>query len=355
VAAAAADLTNNFTDFRGPKVGGAVTPDTLFRGDTPGDLVGPYISQFLLTDIPYGTLTISQRQSTVAKGSNDFLTIFSDWLDVQNGDDPNPNLPTETRYIQTARDLATYVHFDALYEAYLNACLILLGMNAPFDAGNPYNFSQNQMGFGTYGGPHILTLVTEVATRALKAVWFQKWFVHRRLRPEEFGGRIEAQRLGLAQFPMIDQEILNSPVLDDIFNQFGSHLLPQAFTEGSPTHPAYGSGHATVAGACVTILKAWFDESFVLPGPVLVPDVAGTALVPDPTSPPLTVGGELNKVAANIGNARNMAGVHWRTDFTEPFKLGEAIAIGVLQDQKQTANEDATFTLTRFDGTTIAI
>jgi len=32
------------------------------------------------------------------------------------------------------------------------------------------------------------------------------------------------------------------------------HLLPMAFPEGSPIHPAYGAGHATVAGACVTIL-----------------------------------------------------------------------------------------------------
>jgi hypothetical protein len=45
------------------------------------------------------------------------------------------------------------------------------------------------VGFGTFGGPHILALLTEVSTRALKAVWYQKWLVHRRLRPEEFGGR----------------------------------------------------------------------------------------------------------------------------------------------------------------------
>ncbi|MGH3717353.1 MAG: hypothetical protein ACRDRI_00635 [Pseudonocardiaceae bacterium] len=145
-------------------------------------------------------------------------------------------------------------------------------------------------------------------------------------------------------------------MLGDVMAKFNSHLLPQAFAEGCPTHPAYGSGHATVAGACVTILKAWFDESFVLPGPVLVPDMAGTALVPaTPASPPLTVGGELNKLAANIGNARNMAGLHWRTDFTEFFTLGEALVIGILRDQKPTTNESMSFTITRFDGATITI
>src|SRR5258705_4787428 len=95
----------------------------------------------------------------------------------------------------------------------------------------------------------------------------------------------------------------------------GNALLPMAFPEGSPTHPAYGGGHATVAGACVTILKAWFDESFVIPDPV-VPNHQGTALVaytgPDARS--LTVGGELNKVAANIAIRRNIAGIHCRTD-----------------------------------------
>ena len=41
-------------------------------------------------------------------------------------------------------------------------------------------------------------------------------------------------------------------------------------------HPAYGAGHATVAGACVTILKAYFDTSAVLVkrgGEVFVPRI----------------------------------------------------------------------------------
>ena len=35
--------------------------------------------------------------------------------------------------IFTPRDLATYVHVDQLYQAYLNACLILLNSKTPFD------------------------------------------------------------------------------------------------------------------------------------------------------------------------------------------------------------------------------
>jgi hypothetical protein len=36
-------------------------------------------------------------------------------------------------------------------------------------------------------------------------------------------------------------------------------------------------------------------------------------------------------------------------------KLGEAIAIGILEEQKATDNEDHYFTLTKFDGTAIVI
>jgi hypothetical protein len=125
--------------------------------------------------------------------------------------------------------------------------------------------------------------------------------------------------------------------------------------EGSPTHPAYGAGHATVAGACVTILKAWFDESYVLPNPVQ-PDSTGQTLVPYTGAENLTVGGELNKIASNVALGRNIAGVHWRSDATESLLLGEALAITVLRDQKAQYNKQfAGFTLTKFDGTTITV
>jgi hypothetical protein len=111
-----------------------------------------------------------------------------------------------------------------------------------------------------------------------------------------------------------------------------------------------------VAGACVTILKAWFDESFVIPDPV-VPNSKGTGLVAytGPDAGSLTVGGELNKVAANIAMGRNFAGIHWRTEYSESLKLGEAVALGILEEQQATYNEGGSFTLTKFDGTTVTI
>jgi hypothetical protein len=360
IASAAADMSR-FSDFRGPKQSGQVTPATLFRGDTPGDLAGPVISQFLLKDIPYGALVVNQRQRTVNAGL-DFMTDYASWLSIQRGNNPTASVALDPtlRYIRNGRDLAEYVHVDALYEAYLNACLILLGDayeggGAPFDPGNPYASLTRTDAFGTFGGPHILSLVTEVATRALKGIWFQKWYVHRRLRPEAFGGRVHNHLRGAATYP-INSEILNSQAVQGVFSRYGTYLLPQAYPEGSPLHPSYGAGHATVAGACVTILKAWFDESSIIQNPV-VPNEDGTQLVPytGPDAGSLTVGGELNKIAANIAFGRNFAGIHWRTDYSESLKLGEAIAIGILEEQKATYNEGGSFTLTKFDGTTITI
>ncbi|MEO1765223.1 MAG: vanadium-dependent haloperoxidase, partial [Cyanobacteria bacterium J06629_18] len=259
------------------------------------------------------------------------------------------------RYLRNLRDIGHYVHVDALYQAYLNACLILLKMKAPLDEGNLYNKSKNQEGFGTFGGPHILSLVTEVATRALKAVWFQKWFVHRRFRPETFAGRIHNHLTKHAKYP-INSEIFNSSVLEKICSKYGNYLLPMAYPEGSPMHPSYGSGHATVAGACVTILKAWFDESYVISDPV-ISNQDGTSLISynGNDAGKITVGGELNKLASNIGIARNGAGVHWLSDYTESIKLGEQVAIGILQEQALTYNEEHQFILTKFDGTPITI
>jgi hypothetical protein len=344
---AAADLST-FSDYRAPKDAAA-----LFRGVTDGDLAGPYVSQFLLKDIPYGSLTISQRQKTFVSGTN-YLTDYASWLANENGVPPSspPVYDSTPRYIRNGRDLAAYVYVDALYEAYLNACLILLGLGAPFNPGNPYHSLTKTDGFGTFGGPHILSLVTEVATRALKAVWFQKWYVHRRLRPEEFGSRIHNHVTGAASY-LINQEVLRSDALDRVHSRYGTYLLPQAFPDACPLHPAYGSGHATVAGACITILKAWFDESFKIPDPV-VPNADGTALT-NYSGGPLTAGGELNKVASNIANGRDFAGIHWRTDGSEGMKLGEAVAIGLLQEQKGTYNESSSFTFTKLDGSTITI
>jgi hypothetical protein len=361
--AAAADLTLYGSDFRGPKSGGTVTTATLFRGLTPGDLLGPYISQFFYQDCNFGANNIEQKITTTLPGV-DYMTDFATWLAVQRGISQPPDaFDPVPRYIRNGRDIGQWVHVDVLFQGYFQAFLVLAGAGAPLDDGNPYNGNPTQDGFGTFGGPHIATLLCEVSTRALKAVWFQKWFVHRRLRPEVHAERVHRTLFNGANYP-VHPDILNSFNDNSRLKGFmpaGNALLPIAFPEGSPTHPAYGAGHATVAGACVTILKAWFKETTRLVDiglAPLQPTDDGLNLVPylGSDAGDLTVGGELNKVAANVALGRNTAGVHWRSDAIESFKLGEQLAIGILRDQRACYNEVFNgFSLTKFDGTTVTV
>ena len=408
-----------------------------FRGVTPGERVGPYLSQFMLlgdnalggrlangdpdltnrvpTDgfVRYGAIGIQQKVR-VATPCKDYMTCWEQYIDVQNGADlrgVESYVPTTAqvdghRFVATPRDLATYVHYDALYEAYLNACLSLLAMGAPFDRGIPFleqDTFDKQQGFAHFGGPHILTLVCEVATRALKAVRYQKFNIHRRLRPEAVGGLIDRwqQNLvtdgdgvplsagplrplrqlmegdgytyGLEELAWGSQSFLdkikghNAQVNgehhhDQQLCYKNSYLLPMAFPEGSPMHPAYGAGHGTVAGACVTILKAYFDHGWTSPywfdGNTAIayqPTSDGSALERMELDQPLTVEGELNKLAANIAIGRNWAGVHYYSDYIESLRLGEEIAIGILEEQKLTYPENFTMTVPLFDGGAIRI
>lgn len=365
VAAACADLDRFGASFKGPKLGGQVAPQTLFRDVLPGATVGPYVSQFMWLNTPFGAEYVERRMRTLLPGT-DHLTNYGNWLATQSGaivESAAGDFDTTRRYIRNGRDLSQWVHMDVLFQAYFNACLILMtppnaadplsgGIGCPVNPGNPYLGNPTQIGFTTFGPPHFKALMCEVASRALKVTWHKKWQVHRRLRPEAWGGLVHNQLTSNRYPGVLEARQLNSPVLQRVHDKYGSFLLPMAFPEGSPTHPSYTAGHATVAGACVTILKALFDERFVIQHPV-VPTPDGLDLEPY-TGPALTVGGELNKLASNIATGRNLAGVHWRSDALESMRAGEALAISILRDQRGLYNEPFRgFTFTRFDGTTV--
>lgn len=350
VQAAITDL-NSLSATVGPKSGGAVTTGTIFRGETAGDLTGPYLSQLLLKDIPYGNATIAQRYDCPAAG-DDFMTTEVDWLAVQRGTTPSPLTKGNPRYISDARALGEYVHIDYSYQAYLNAALILLSIPGSFDLNNVYNNSVTQGAFTTLGGPDVLDLVAKAGNLSLSGAWYQKWLVHRRLRPESYGGRLHNQITGVKDYGL-PAELVNSDAVAQIHANFGTYFLPQAFPEGSPTHPSYPAGHATIAGACTTVLKAFFEESLPIPNPV-VASRTGDSL--QSYSGTLTIGDEINKLANNIALGRDWAGVHYRSDGVDGLLVGEQQAIGLLQDYSRTYREQFSgFTLTKFDGTQVTI
>jgi hypothetical protein len=359
-AAAAAELGSQPTYF-GPRNGsGQVTPNLLFRGAFQGETLGPYLSQFFILPTSLGAQPISQQMVSYLPNI-DYMTNFSDWLTVQNGfftglqDQVDPQL----RYRRDGRDLATFTHLDVLYQAYFTAFLVLNTIGAPLNPGNPYNHSKTENGFGTFGGPDFAGTLTEVATKALNAVWYQKWFVHLRPRPEAIGGIVHLIKTGQENETdvKLSNVILNSQGLQQSFNKYGTWLLSQAFPEGSPCHPAYPTGHGTVAGACITVLKFFFDGTFNIPNPML-PTSDGLSLEPYTglDAGELTVNGELAKLGHNVSFGHGIhAGIHWRSDTDTSLLLGEAVALSFLRDRARTYNEPFTVNITKFDGTTATI
>lgn len=350
----AVDDLNGFSQPVGPKDGGLVTPQTFLRGETAGDLTGPFVSQLLWKPVPFGLATIEQRYPVPV--AVDFMTDFASWLDIQRGASPASPIAyqPQPRYLANGRALGEYVHIDQSYQAYLFGALILLGYGpAALSPQNPYLGSATQGGFSTHGGPEILDMVAKVANLALKAAWFQKWSAHRRLRPEAYGGRLTVQLEGAKDYGL-PADITGSAAVAAILSQYGNALLPQAFPEGSPTHPAYPAGHATIAGACCTVLKAFFDESFVFPDPVEA--TADGSALESWTGATLTLGGEVDKLAANISLARDTAGVHYRSDSIDGLFLGEQVALAMLADDTRTYNEDfGGYELTTFGGDSVLV
>ena len=354
---ATVDDLNAMSDFRGPKVNGQVTTGTVFRGITPGELAGPHISQFLTYDIPYGAMLVPQKTITAPLGQ-DYVTEYSDWLNQQNGFTGTQKINDPVhRYLRSGRDIGEYVGRDFLYQPYLNAALILTrSLKLPFDSNNPYikPGQPSQHGHNTFGGHHLYNTVVRIANIAQKHAWYHKWAVHRRLRPEAYGGRVHNHVLGKASYP-IPEDLLNSEALQRMYEKWEGYLLPQQYPEGVPPHPAYPAGHATIAGACSTVLKALMNEDTVLENP-MVSNEEGTELTPYTGGDVLTVGGELNKLASNISIGRDFAGVHWRSDSVEGMFLGEEVAINVLRDLRLGYYEEFKgFHLTKFDGTEIII
>jgi hypothetical protein len=336
IAKACSDLSR-LTDFDAPRVNGAITPQTIFRG--PGrTLSGPYLSQFFWLDVPVelGEPSPQRRSMPVRK---DYLTDRASWLSAQSGPviaDLTPR-DAEPRYMQTGRDLTDYLWQLTSGVAWRNAAAIIAAL--PDDARSvDFNFDD------------IVAMIAFATNISGSATLFQKMYVHRRLRPEALGGLVDG---GPKRSPL-HPDIWTTPALELTRARYGGGLLPQAYIEGSPTHPSYPSGHGTVAGTGVTVLKSLVNEEYVLPEPV-IPSRDGTRLEPY-VGPPLTLGGELDKLAENCALGRGTAGVHFRSDSYAGLRIGEAAALSLMRYRVAAVGEGAqTYSLRTVDGAKVTI
>jgi membrane-associated phospholipid phosphatase len=354
-------------------INGNITGNTLFKGNRADELVGPYMSQFLYLPFSYGNLHVDQKYRVENDYNNS--TNLTEWLSIENGKINGDISFGDYKYVYNPRVLGSLVHNDPFFQFYFNACLIALQNGV--ESGGFTNSKITE--WTSTGTPNICASVAHVTVGALRTAWCQKWGINMGIRPEVYAQRVH---LSLNTTPTILNNVpglntikttlqSNAPtILADVKTNNSpnnTYLLKLQYPEGSPTHPTCPSGHATVAGACITVMKAMFkthDNNYSrLPWPVqakhsLNGDILVNYTELDASS--MTIVGELNKLASNSANGRDWAGLHFRHDADGGILLGEQYGERYLVDIAKEYNESTNGIFTgwvseRFNGQIVLI
>lgn len=360
-----------------------LTSSTIFRSAVHGAELGPYISQFLYKPVRTGALITEQKyisppSRTIARLNNirtEWGVTLSETINIQNGNlslnpPTTPSSFLHARYINNGFSLAEAVHNDPPYQFFYQAGAILAANKYPPNRSWPVYANQNSF-ITSNGIAAVLCEVASIANLALKHAWYHKWQEARNLRPEAYGLWIHDVKADLVENAGnfdIPQFVLENAILEHIralngeWNSESSYTLPLTYPEGSPVHPAFPSGHATIAGACATILKCFFDCEQKWLQPIVHANQEGSELITFiGETDQITVGTELNKLAANVAYGRNFAGVHYRSDAEVGMHLGEKVAIHYVEHLLSTMVENYVdgsapiIRIRRFDGEMIEI
>jgi hypothetical protein len=399
-----------------------VNAQNLFRGAGAGEQVGPYISQFLLRNIGFGNATFEQKYQPEADHVKSITP--NGFLAMQNGVTGGGIVAQgSARHLTTFRDVGSLVHNDPAFGLYFNAALIAgkTGRNG-FDAS-----ATRGSNFLDTGGPDYLTTIASVTRGALRAAWGTKWQMALKVRPEVYAARYQwmkdqarsdtgmvavgfddllgngysaAAGLSSVNAPGASGDLLQivdaqnkskiadriaainalaSPTAEETAEKAELEALANTtnlflnglYREGSPTHPAFPAGHATVAGACVTVMKAFLKthdkdtfvatkfESVYGADSATVGSASGQVMYDGADKSDMTVQGELNKLASNVALGRDIAGVHYRCDGDCGLKMGEKYAISFLHSLAKSYYPDILtpicFLVQRFDNSFVRI
>ncbi len=391
---AAAILTGLGDAYEGPKINHVVTPDLLFKIDAKNSLIGPSVSQFEYCNVPilFQPHRIFIPYVDLAQ-NREFGVSWSDFVAIQNGLIPRPYISSDftgQAYITRGRDLATLVHSDGPGEIFFYAVNSLILYKFPFSTTLPYynGTMLNEAAFVDMNTGDVYSALFDVVNEALKHAWAHKWRAQRVLRPDAFAGLVHkakvtdtnpnnlystffatyqtpAGKINLLNWVKSYNSIQETNAVQDPLTPPAAetYLLSQMFPDGAPAHPSYPSGHGTLSGACITVIKAFFNDDELIKNHVTPkkPDPADATQLVNVSvhegSNLLTVGGELNKLACNVAMGRNFAGIHYRMDALEGILIGEQVALHYLQDHARMYNEQGFtgFELTTFQGQRVRV
>lgn len=206
------------------------------------------------------------------KDNHDYMTDTDSFKHIYAGNNPvEIQAKRGTKKIETLRDLAAYVHNDSPFEQWERAVRMMLEADVPTRGPE-------------WGYWHICGGIGECIRRAWLLSFMGKWETMH-ARPEEYGFAMD-------------------------------RLLPQAYAEGSPTHPSTDAMHSFAAWVVSTYMLRVFDPYHTLK--------ASGRMVEK----------EVSLYRDNIGLSRQTAGVHHLVD--HDFRSEMAIALGnrIIQEME---------------------
>lgn len=312
---------------------------------------GYYLSAFLLADVPKWPARQKQKYPSFLVGE-DFGVDEGQWQWLQSGEmfmsKPN-ELKAEVDYLRTGRRLATLVYQDHPTQLFDNVAVQLNQIRfRVLRRRGVWGFHERYTPFVFGGIPDLMCHVSVCCKLALDACWLAKWGRFLYPRPEEVSHWVLLSKDGEPLW-MTRQILAGSQLLRATGDL---KLLSQAYPDGAPIHPSYPAGHAAIAGAAITVIKAFLRPDAELPSGFVDWEEIGIAT---PVNETLRVNDELNKLAWNVSFGRSFAGIHFRSDSVSGLLLGEELALQYLSEIKKTFPAPVPFTIRRLSGQDVRI
>lgn len=302
------------------------------------------------------TLYVGDRRFRVEADQTQLWTRSGDLAYETGGTPPNTQLMEERpAYATTGRALGTKVHSEPVDSHYKIAVAQLQTLRP-------------RSGHSALDGGYddVLLAVSEVARLALQESYRAKYTLGMKIRPAAYARLVDAALRGVEAAPLgaLHSHLLGpaprKALLDAVAGVTNAttgeynYLLPVQYE--TSRHPSWTHGHATVAGACATVLKALFevvDTDGTLaawPEVVRTPTADGAELE-DVVGATTTYAAEIDKLAIDAARGRNFAGQHFRTELEESLYFGERIALNYLRGRSSTEAR----TVPLFDGTCVRL
>ena len=371
------DYLNELNVFKGPKENGLVTPKTFLQFTQTGTILpGPRLSQLWYYDIPqniigngaetdpiqpanggYNNMTSNPQKNRWVAPGVDYLWRLDDEFArspiclVQGGYITEGTVAVDStepeKYRTTCRDVAAsleeisrvFIGQGFMASAYSIIQAIKFSEGVPI-YNNPYSPFRNgvynpRLAFTDYDSLDLSWVPGSVDKSQLDLAQKLKWS-NMRVRPEAIAIEVQKVKLNDPALPHYYQntQLLDSGVLEDVFEKYQSYFLPMFDVLGCVPEPSYPSGYVMHVGGIMSGFKALFSPEDTIPA--FEPSEDAESLVPilddHGVQVRLNLFDEIDKYVYNHATSRVSQCVHYRSDIQLALDIGEEVVINHLRE-----------------------